>query len=519
MNKPIRLDIYLTTHHNIQSRNKANELIKNKKIKIDGVIITKPSFKIEESMEIKILQEQFYVSRSAYKLKYFLDEIDISLQNKNAIDIGSSTGGFTQILLENNIKNITCIDVGSNQLHKTIKDDDRLNIFENTDIRKFIPNKRFDIVTCDVSFISILNILEDIDRLANQDIIILYKPQYEVGINIKRDRAGVVQDKLAIKEKREIFIAETSKLGWNLIYSSLSKITGKEGNIEELFYFHKQNKEIKKDTITSIAIGGFDGMHLAHQELFNRLDDNGAIVVIETGYASLTPKVNRANYTSYPLYYYPLDNIKHLTAKEFISLLIQEYPDLKQIVVGFDFKFGTKASYGISDLKELFKGDVTVVDEFLYKDIAVHSRIIRDFISQGAIQKANEFLDKRYSIVGNHIKGQGIGAKQFVATINIKCDNFLIPEIGIYASYTILHNIKYLSVTFIGHRLSTDGKYAIETHIIDKEIEDINSNIKVEFIKKIRDNKKFNDLEELKQQILTDIQITKKLLLKDNDVE
>ncbi len=268
---------------------------------------------------------------------------------------------------------------------------------------------------------------------------------------------------------------------------------------------------IPKSDITSIAIGGFDGMHLAHQELFKRLDKNGAIVVIETGYANLTPKVNRASYTSFPLYYYPLQDIKHLNGTEFITLLMEEYPNLKRIVVGFDFKFGTKASYGIADLKKLFLGEVIVVDKFLYKDVAVHSRVIRDFLSLGDIQKANIFLDKRYIITGIHIKGQGLGSKQFVPTINIDCKDFLVPQAGIYATNTIVNSIKYISVTFIGHRVSTDGEYAIETHIIDQDIDEINSNIKIEFIRKIRDNEKFENLQNLKNQILEDINIRKSI--------
>jgi len=239
MNKPIRLDIFLKSHPKILSRNKATELIKDKKIKIDGNIITKASFKVLENMQIEILQDEFFVSRAAYKLKYFLYEINIELKNKIALDIGSSTGGFTQILLKNDVQSVSCVDVGSNQLHKTIKDDKRLKIFENTDIRKFESTSTFDIVTCDVSFISVLNILEDINRLSKNDIIILYKPQYEVGNDIKRNRAGVVQDKKAIKIQRDNFISQTFKLGWKLEHSSLSKVSGKEGNIEELFYFKK----------------------------------------------------------------------------------------------------------------------------------------------------------------------------------------------------------------------------------------------------------------------------------------
>jgi len=237
----MRLDIYLTNNFNIQSRNKASELIKNKKIKINGTIITKSSFKVEEYMKIELLQDEFYVSRAAYKLKYFLEDINIDIKNKNALDIGSSTGGFTQILLENEVKNVTCVDVGSNQLHEIIKNDKRIIKKENQDIRRFKSDEIYDIVTCDVSFISILNILEDINRLSSKDIIILYKPQFEVGQNIKRNSAGVVQDKKAIKKEREVFINKTDEYSWNLIFSKDSELAGKSGNIEELFYFRKIN--------------------------------------------------------------------------------------------------------------------------------------------------------------------------------------------------------------------------------------------------------------------------------------
>jgi len=235
----MRLDIYLTKNFKVQSRNKAAELINNKKIQIDGKIISKPSFKVEEDMQIKILQDEFFVSRAAYKLKYFLEELKLDIKNQNALDIGSSTGGFTQVLLLNDIKSVTCVDVGSNQLHETIKDDKRIIKKENTDIRKFQSDEIYDIVTCDVSFISILNIIDDINRLANDKIIILYKPQYEVGSNIKRDSYGVVKDKIALNKARDKFIAKTIEYRWNLQYSQESKLAGKKGNIEELFYFKK----------------------------------------------------------------------------------------------------------------------------------------------------------------------------------------------------------------------------------------------------------------------------------------
>jgi len=235
----MRLDIYITKNYALQSRNKASELIKANKIMVDGTIIKKPSFKIEENMKIEILEEDFYVSRSAYKLKYFLEDNTLDVANKTAIDIGSSTGGFTQILLNNGVDSVTCVDVGTNQLHPSIKENDKIIIVENTDIRKFTTDIFYDLVTCDVSFISILNILEDIHRLSSDKIIILYKPQFEVGKDIKRDNNGVVLDRKAMHKERENFLKATQKLKWKLLLANESKLPGKSGNIEELFYFEK----------------------------------------------------------------------------------------------------------------------------------------------------------------------------------------------------------------------------------------------------------------------------------------
>jgi len=236
----MRLDQYITTNYNIQSRNKAAELIKQEKIKVDGKIITKASFDVSELSKIEILEDDFFVSRAAYKLKYFLEEIpSLKLQDQNSLDIGSSTGGFTQILLNNDVRKVTCVDVGSNQLHEKIKNEDKISFFENTDIRNFKSTEIFTLVTCDVSFISILYIIEDVNRLASKDIIILFKPQFEVGTNVKRDKKGVVKDKKAIIKAREKFINYTTQLNWKLKYSSISKLQGKDGNEEELFYFSK----------------------------------------------------------------------------------------------------------------------------------------------------------------------------------------------------------------------------------------------------------------------------------------
>jgi riboflavin kinase/FMN adenylyltransferase len=266
---------------------------------------------------------------------------------------------------------------------------------------------------------------------------------------------------------------------------------------------------VNKNTITSIAIGGFDGMHVAHQELFKNLDKNGAIVSIESGFANLTPKVYRQEYSSYPIYYYVLDNIKHLEGDQFIKLLNEEFPNLKKIVVGYDFCFGKNRRYCIEKLKELFHGNVKIIDEIKIDDIAVHSRVIREYLKDGEIEIANKLLGKEYKIYGHQIKGQGLGTKSFVPTINLKVEQFLLPKEGVYITKTILNEIEYNSVTFLGHRVTTDGSYAVETHILDENIINDTYTIQIKFIKKIRDNLKFDSFDELKNQIDKDIETTK----------
>ncbi len=262
---------------------------------------------------------------------------------------------------------------------------------------------------------------------------------------------------------------------------------------------------VNKKEITSIAIGGFDGMHIAHQKLFEKLDKNGAVVAIESGYTNITPKSFRQEYTNFPVYYYILENIRHLDGESFVKLLKEEFPNLKKIVVGFDFYFGKNRKYSAQNLLELFKGEVVIIDEICNNNVAIHSRYIREFIKEGNIKKANCFLGREYKIAGAQVKGQGLGKTDFVPTINLIVEDFLLPNEGVYITKTILKDEEFNSITFLGHRVTTDGSYAIETHILNKNIEDFKGKVEIKFIDKLRENKKFNSFEELKNQINEDI--------------
>ncbi len=267
---------------------------------------------------------------------------------------------------------------------------------------------------------------------------------------------------------------------------------------------------ISLQNIEAIAIGAFDGMHLAHQELFKRLGENGAIVVIDKGSASLTPGRFRCRYSCYPCCFLPLSQIRHLDAEGFVTLLKQKFKNLKKIVVGYDFAFGKDRKYNPNDLKQLFNGEVVVVDEVKIDNISVHSRVIKELLKNGDIKKANRLLGRFYEIEGIRVRGQGVGKERLVPTINIEAQDFLLPKEGVYATFTKIGDFVYKSVSFVGHRMSTDGRFAVETHILEDFCED--ERVSIAFIDFIRENRKFESLESLKKAIQQDIEDAKALL-------
>jgi riboflavin kinase / FMN adenylyltransferase len=264
---------------------------------------------------------------------------------------------------------------------------------------------------------------------------------------------------------------------------------------------------------TTIAIGGFDGMHIGHQELFKHLGKEGVIVVINTGYANLTPVHYRQKHTDKLIHYYDLEDIRHLDGEGFIALLQRDFPKLKKIVVGYDFHFGKDRRYSYEDLKTLFNGEVVVVDEVKHKNDSVHSHKIRQKLSIGDVKGANEFLGYNYEIIGKKITGQGIGAKELVATINLEAKEFLVPKEGVYVTTTRIDDEEHFhpSVSFIGHRVTTDGTFAIESHILDGKVV-CKDKAEISFIKYIRENEKFESIEELKAAIKKDIAVANREL-------
>lgn len=228
----MRADIYAANALGI-SRSRAGELIKNSQILLNSEILTKPSLEVS-SGEISVLDE-IYVSRAAIKLKEFLKETDLDLAGKRAIDVGSSTGGFVQILLENGVKEVVAVDVGSNQLHKILRSDKRVKFYENSDFREFESDEIYEILTCDVSFISLNLLLPKISSFFSEFGVLLFKPQFEVGKDVKRDKNGVVKDTKAIEKAMRNFELNAAKCGLVMVEKRVSRLKGKGGN-EEIFY-------------------------------------------------------------------------------------------------------------------------------------------------------------------------------------------------------------------------------------------------------------------------------------------
>ncbi len=264
--------------------------------------------------------------------------------------------------------------------------------------------------------------------------------------------------------------------------------------------------------IDSIAIGTFDGIHKGHKELLKKLTQKGALLVIQMNKKCLTPGIKRSQYSKFPCFYYDFELIKNMSGDEFIDALCNDFVNLKTIVVGCDFRFGKNRVCDTADLKNFFSGETIVVDEFKIDGIGVHSSNIKKFLKDGKIYEANKFLGREYCIEGNVVKGQGIGKKEIYPTLNLYIKDYILPKDGVYASRVKINKKYYNCVTFIGNRVSSDNNFAVETHIIDKNINEKVDFVELYFVDYIRDNAKFSSFCELKKQISIDIQKAKIIL-------
>lgn len=270
----------------------------------------------------------------------------------------------------------------------------------------------------------------------------------------------------------------------------------------------------KKDEVKDLAIGCFDGLHLAHFELFKHLGKKSAILIIDKDYKyNLTPNEDKHFFVNFSVFSLSFDDIKHMQGDEFLNKLKKEFKNLEKIVLGYDFRFGLNRAFAASDVEKLSGIKTVIVPEFKLNGLSVHSKLIREFLKNGKIKEANEMLGRAYSVKAEIVRGQGLGSKELVATINLECkDRYLLPKNGVYASFTNLNDKFFKSVCFIGIR-NTDLNFSFETHILDENFKDENfKEARVFFKDFLRENQKFKDLSQLKAQILKDCKNALKLL-------
>ncbi len=241
-----RIDIELVKRGIFETRNKAQNEIKNKIVYCNNICITKPAFDVTENDIIEIKGEKLkYVSRGGLKLEKAIKEFNIDLNDKILIDIGSSTGGFSDCAIQNGIKKVYAIDVGTDQFDKNLRLNNKIILYENTDFRN-IDNSIINdanIASIDVSFISVTKLTNKLKELTNlKEIICLIKPQFECGKEISDKYRGVPLNKEVHKSVIENVIKSFKDNNYYINNLTSSPIKGGNGNIEYLAYF-KRDKE------------------------------------------------------------------------------------------------------------------------------------------------------------------------------------------------------------------------------------------------------------------------------------
>lgn len=231
----VRLDQLLLSRDLVASRSQAESYIRLGKVQVAGKIITKPGYFVDSEASLKLLQDEQYVSRAGLKLASVVKLLHLDFRAKTVLDVGSSTGGFTDYALRRGAVKVIAVDVGTDQLHPSLRNDPRIELHEKTDIRDFLLDKKPDIIVMDVSFISLREILPHIAvQLAGPQtqIVAMVKPQFETGSRLKN--AGVVKNDTERRQilhdfelwSRELFVIQNK---------ADSEVAGTRGNRERFY--------------------------------------------------------------------------------------------------------------------------------------------------------------------------------------------------------------------------------------------------------------------------------------------
>ena len=236
----MRLDLYLVDNGYYKSRENAKLAIENNLVKIDGNVVNKPSFNYTKG-EITVSEVLKFVSRGGYKLEEAINAFYLDFKDKTIVDIGSSTGGFTDCSIQYGAKLVYAIDIGTDQLDPRLLSNPKVISMEQTnflDIEGFDTN--IDFYVSDVSFISIKRILKHLDELNANDIVILIKPQFEVEPKYL-NKNGVLKDRSKHYDVLKDINDYINSINYKIHKITPSPIKGKSGNIEYLAYIKRSS--------------------------------------------------------------------------------------------------------------------------------------------------------------------------------------------------------------------------------------------------------------------------------------
>jgi 23S rRNA (cytidine1920-2'-O)/16S rRNA (cytidine1409-2'-O)-methyltransferase len=235
----LRLDQLLVRKGLVATRSQAESYIKLGEVRVAGELVTKPGFLVDEAASVELLATERYVSRAALKLASVAEALALDFRDKTILDVGSSTGGFTDYALQHDAKKVIAVDVGSDQLHPTLRPDSRIELHEKTDIRNFTTKADIDIVLADVSFISLQKILPNVARLSNSQtrIVAMVKPQFEAANSRTKHKGVIKNDKL----RRDILkdFEAWARTRFVIVDKADSAVSGAKGNQERFYLLHK----------------------------------------------------------------------------------------------------------------------------------------------------------------------------------------------------------------------------------------------------------------------------------------
>lgn len=244
----VRLDVLLVSRGLAESREKAKAVIMEGKVFVKGQREDKAGTMFDEKVPIEIHGQKLrYVSRGGLKLEKAVAHFDLQLEGKVCMDVGSSTGGFTDCMLQNGARMVYAVDVGTNQLDWKLRSDPRVIAMEKTNIRYLLPEQIGEapqFASIDVAFISLTKVLLPVRNLLTPDgqVVALIKPQFEAGRE-KVGKKGVVREKSTHIEVIQQVLSYAWSIGFSILALEFSPIKGPEGNIEYLVWLQKTDRE------------------------------------------------------------------------------------------------------------------------------------------------------------------------------------------------------------------------------------------------------------------------------------